>query len=57
MEFQNQGVTVFFSLILGPLNAGVEIHYFAVSGSSGDPEENTLRLIDAISDARLVPIN
>ena len=55
MEFQNQGVTVFFSLILGPLNAGVEIHYFGVSGSSGDPEENTRRLVEAIADARLVP--
>jgi hypothetical protein len=56
MEFQNKGVTVFFSLILGPLKAGIEIHYFAVAGSSGDPEENTGRLIDAIADARLVPI-
>lgn len=52
MEFQNKGVTVFFSLILGPLKAGIEIHYFAVAGSSGDPEENTGRLVDA----RLVPI-
>ena len=52
---QNQGVTVFFSLILGPLNAGIEIHYFAVSDSSGDPEENTRRLVEAIADARLVP--
>ena len=38
-------------------DAGVEIHYFAVSGSSDDPEENTRRLVDAIADARLVPIS
>jgi hypothetical protein len=53
MEFRHLGVTVFFSLILGALSAGVDIHNISFEHSSGDPEENTARLIDAIAAARL----
>jgi hypothetical protein len=53
MEFRHFGVTVFFSLILGALSAGVDIHNISFDFSSDDPEENTARLIDAIAAARL----
>jgi hypothetical protein len=53
MEFRHKGVTVFFSLTLGALSAGIDIHNISFDHSSDDPEENTARLIDAITDARL----
>jgi hypothetical protein len=53
MEFRHFGVTVFFSLILGALSAGVDIHNSSFDFTSDDPEENTARLIDAIAAARL----
>ena len=56
MEFQHAGVSVYFRLLLQALQAGVEINYIAFAGGSADPEENTLRLVEAIADARLTPI-
>ena len=56
MEFQHLGVAVYFRLLLQALQAGVEINYIAFGGSSADPQENTLRLVEAIADARLTPI-
>ena len=56
MEFHHSGVAVYFRLLLQALQAGVEIHYIDFAESSADPEENTLRLIEAIADARLTPI-
>jgi hypothetical protein len=53
MEFRHLGVTVFFSLVLGALSAGIDIHNISFDFSSDDPEENTARLSDAIAAARL----
>ena len=56
MEFHHKGVAVYFRLLLQALQAGVEIHYIDFAESSADPDENTLRLVEAIADARLTPI-
>jgi hypothetical protein len=56
MEFHHSGVAVYFRLLLQALQAGVDIHYIVFSESSPDPEQNTLRLVEAIADARLTPI-
>ena len=55
MEFQHQGVTMFFCLSLGALHASVDIHSITFSGASSGPAENTARLLAAIADARLRP--
>lgn len=55
MEFQHQGVTMFFCLSLGALHASVDIHSVSFSGAAADPAANTARLIAAIADARLKP--
>lgn len=54
MEFHNQEVSVYFSLLLESLRAGVEINYTNLNDKLGDPIWNTARLIKAIADARLV---
>jgi hypothetical protein len=56
MEFNHQGVTVYFRLLLQALQAGVDITYITFADNSSNPEANTARLIDAISAARLSPI-
>jgi len=56
MEFMHRGVSVYFRLLLEALQAGIEITYITFSDSTGDPESNTLRLVEAIADARLTPI-
>ena len=56
MEFAHRGVTVYFRLLLKALQAGVDITYIAFGSSSARPEDNTRRLVEAISDARLTPI-
>jgi hypothetical protein len=56
MEFHHLGVAVYFRLLLQALQAGVDIHFIAFAESAADPEENTLRLAEAIADARLTPI-
>jgi hypothetical protein len=56
MEFSHRGVAVYFRLLLQALQAGVDITYIAFAQSSGDPEANTARLIEAIADARLTPV-
>ncbi|HWB44675.1 MAG TPA: hypothetical protein VG900_04480 [Hyphomicrobiaceae bacterium] len=53
MEFQHIGVSVYFRLLLQSVNAGVEINYINFANGSSDPDENTLRLIAALADARL----
>ncbi|WP_246737299.1 hypothetical protein [Nordella sp. HKS 07] len=53
MEFHNQEVSVYFSLLLESLRAGVEINYTNLNDKLGDPLRNTARLITAIADARL----
>lgn len=55
MEFHHLGVSAYFRLVLWSLQAGVEINYVSFKNSSPEPDENTLRLVDAIADARLVP--
>ncbi|MBK1869650.1 hypothetical protein JHL16_25035 [Aestuariivirga sp. YIM B02566] len=54
MEFHNQDVSVYFSLLLESLRAGVEINYTNLNDAAGDPSRNTARLIKAIADARLM---
>lgn len=51
MEFRNQGVTVFFSLSLGSLKAGVDIHQILFEDSDAGPEGNDRRLKAALEDA------
>lgn len=55
MEFHHMGVSAYFRLLLWSLQAGVEINYVSFKNSSPEPDENTLRLVNAIADARLVP--
>ncbi len=56
MEFKHQGVSVYFRLRLEALQAGVEITYIAFDNSAADPDANTRRLVEAITDARTSPI-
>ena len=56
MEFRHMRVNVYFRLFLEAQRAGVEITYVAFEGASEEPDENTRRLIEAIADARLMPI-
>lgn len=53
MEFHHQEVSVYFSLLLESLRAGVEINYTNFNDATGNPSRNTARLIKAIADARL----
>lgn len=55
MEFRHMRVNVYFRLVLEAERAGVEITYLAFEGASGEPDENTRRLVEAIADARLIP--
>jgi hypothetical protein len=55
MEFHHMGVSAYFRLVLWSFQAGVEINYVTFKDSSPVPDENTLRLVNAIADARLVP--
>ncbi|MEI9899780.1 MAG: hypothetical protein WDN31_06100 [Hyphomicrobium sp.] len=56
MEFRHQRVNVYFRLVLEDQTAGVEITYLAFDGASDEPDENTRRLVEAIADARLMPV-
>lgn len=56
MEFRHMCVNVYFRLVLAAQQAGVEITYLAFEGASDEPHENTRRLVEAIADARLMPI-
>lgn len=57
MEFHHLSVSAYFRLVLQSLQAGIEISYVSFEGSSGDPDVNTQRLLDAIEDARIGPIS
>jgi hypothetical protein len=56
MEFRHLQVNVFFRLTLEARRAGIDITHLTFGGASDAPQDNTRRLIDAISDARPVPI-
>lgn len=56
MEFRHQSVNVYFRLVLEAQQAGVEITYLNFEGASEEPEDNTRRLVEAIADARLLPV-
>ncbi|ADZ72279.1 hypothetical protein [Polymorphum gilvum] len=56
LEFRNNGVWIYFGLVLHAKGAGVDIYHIEFADPSEDPEENTRRLIDAIMDARLKPL-
>ncbi|WP_349368578.1 hypothetical protein [Salinarimonas sp.] len=56
LEFAHRDVTVFFNLILGSLNAGVDIQAVTFDGPPRSPQENSARLAEALADARLAPM-
>jgi len=57
MEFHHLNVSAYFRLVLRSLEAGIEISYVSFEGGSQDPDKNTARLIEAIEDARIVPVS
>jgi hypothetical protein len=57
MEFHHLNVSAYFRLVLRSLEAGIEISYVSFEGGSKDPDKNTARLIEAIEDARIVPVS
>lgn len=56
MEFHHMEIRAYFRLMLEEEHAGVEIDFVQFNEAGLDPDANTQRLVDAISDARLVPI-
>lgn len=56
MEFRHRRVNVYFRLVLEAQHAAVEITHVAFEGPSEEPDENTKRLVEAIADARLMPV-
>ena len=56
LEFAHGEVTVFFNLILGSLNAGIDIQAVTFDGPPRAPQENTRRLAEALADARIAPV-
>lgn len=56
MEFHHMRIDVYFRLLLQTVQAGVEIDYISFEGGDADAGENTRRLIEAISSARLAPV-
>jgi hypothetical protein len=56
MEFRHCGVNVYFRLLLAAAHGGVEINYISFDEAAADPDGNTGRLVDAIADARLMPL-
>ncbi len=56
MEFHHLNVSAYFRLVLQSLQAGIELSYVSFEGGSEDPDRNTERLIEAIDDARIVPL-
>lgn len=57
MEFHHLNVSAYFRLVLRSLEAGIEISYVSFEDGSQDPDKNTARLIEAIEDARIVPVS
>ena len=53
MEFRHMGVTVYFRLTLRAAACNIDLHYVSFDAKSECPEENTRRLIEAITDAAL----
>jgi hypothetical protein len=56
MEFHHMRVNVYFRLLLEALHAGIEIDYITFEEGSADPDQNTERLVQAIANARLLPV-
>jgi len=52
MEFSHRGATIYFSLALESRLAGVEINYLTLKDASACSTANTVRVIEAIADAR-----
>lgn len=53
MEFHHQSVHVYFRLMLEADEAAVEITYIAFEGETAGPSHNTIRLHEALGEARL----
>jgi len=56
MEFRHLHVNIYFRLVLEEQQAGVEITFLSFEGASDAPDDNTRRLVEAIADARLLPV-
>lgn len=52
LEFYHRGVSAFFTLILRAKDNAINVAYVEVENSSGDADDDTKRLIDAMEDAR-----
>ena len=55
MEFRHPAVDVFFQLVLEDHHAGVEIEYISFNREAANPDDNTRRLMEAITHARFAP--
>lgn len=53
MEFHHEAVHVYFRLMLEAQQAGVEITYISFDGHGQGPDQNTVRLRNALESARL----
>jgi len=53
LELRPRGATVFFSLALEDLQAGVEVNYVSFDKPLPDPEANTVFLAKALDEARI----
>jgi hypothetical protein len=54
LEFRNQGITVFFALMLKGTSAAVAIHDICYDRPAPDGERATRNLAQALEDARLL---
>lgn len=53
MEFHHEAVHVYFRLMLEAQQAAVEITYISFDGHGHEPDQNTVRLGNALQSARL----
>jgi hypothetical protein len=49
-------VSVYFRLLLEALQAGIEINYINFEAGCADPDQNTQRLVAAIANAQMAPL-
>ncbi|MTI45900.1 hypothetical protein JM93_00467 [Roseibium hamelinense] len=55
LEFYHQGVWIYFTLVLSNPDNSINVSYVEVTNSTGDPEADMRKLIDALEDARAHP--
>ncbi|WP_157016409.1 hypothetical protein [Mesorhizobium xinjiangense] len=54
MQLRPSGATIYFTLTLTALRAGIDVSYVSFDDASNDPTENTRRLATAIAGARIM---